>query len=78
MVRHLVSVLCIKQNFCFFPYREDVVVEVPGLGYIRGRTMETLGNLNKPKKSYYNFRNIPFAQSVSHQYRFSVSLFQFS
>ena len=62
--------------FCYVVGKdvEEVVVNVPDLGYIKGRTMETLGNLGRPKKSYYNFRNIPFAQSVSHQYRFSVRL----
>ena len=53
---------------------KEIVVQVPDLGYIKGRTVETLGNLGKPKKSYHNFRNIPFAKSVSNQYRFSVSI----
>ena len=52
----------------------EIVVQVPDLGYIKGRTVETLGNLGKPKKSYHNFRNIPFAKSVSNQYRFSVRI----
>ena len=56
----------------------EIVVQVPDLGYIKGRTVETLGNLGKPKKSYHNFRNIPFAKSVSHQYRFSVSYLNFA
>ena len=56
---------------------KEIVVQVPDLGYIKGRTVETLGNLGKPKKSYHNFRNIPFAKSVSHQYRFSVRILFF-
>ena len=56
---------------------KEIVVQVPDLGYIKGRTVETLGNLGKPKKPYHNFRNIPFAKSVSNQYRFSVRIISF-
>ena len=57
---------------------KEIVVQVPDLGYIKGRTVETLGNLGKPKKPYHNFRNIPFAKSVSNQYRFSVRILFFA
>lgn len=50
---------------------QDVLVTLPDLGTIQGRTKETFGNLGVPKKTYYNFRNIPFAESVSLDKRFS-------
>ena len=49
------------------------MVEVPNLGFIKGRVKQTLGNLEHEKKTFYNFRNIPFAKSVSGLNRFSVS-----
>ena len=53
---------------------ENVVVQLPELGHIKGRTVKTIGNQGHPQKTYYNFRNIPFAQSVSGPHRFSVSI----
>ena len=50
-----------------------VTVHLPDLGYIKGRAKQTIGNLGHEKKTYYNFRNIPFADTVSGNYRFSVS-----
>ncbi|XP_059085741.1 carboxylesterase 1E-like [Tigriopus californicus] len=52
-------------------WAQDVLVTLPDLGTIQGRTKETFGNLGVPKKPYYNFRNIPFAESVSGPKRFS-------
>ena len=56
-----------------FAKDEETVVEVPNLGFIKGRVKQTLGNLEHEKKTFYNFRNIPFAKSVSGLNRFSVS-----
>ena len=50
----------------------SIVVNLPDLGSIRGRTVQTIGNRGREPKSFYNFRNIPFAQSVSGPHRFSV------
>ena len=50
-----------------------VTVHLPDLGYIKGRVKQTIGNLGQERKTYYNFRNIPFADTVSGNYRFSVS-----
>ena len=52
--------------------QDEPIVNLPDLGYIKGRITQTLGNLGHEKKPYYNFRNIPFAESVSGEYRFSV------
>ena len=52
--------------------QDEPIVNLPDLGYIKGRNTQTLGNLGHEKKPYYNFRNIPFAESVSGEYRFSV------
>ena len=49
-----------------------VTVHLPDLGYIKGRVKQTIGNLGHERKTYYNFRNIPFADTVSGAYRFSV------
>ena len=64
--------------WCLCPFQvlcqdENVVVQLPNLGHIKGRTVKTIGNQGHPQKTYYNFRNIPFAQSVSGPHRFSVS-----
>ena len=64
--------------WCLCPFQvlcqdENVVVQLPELGHIKGRTVKTIGNQGHPQKTYYNFRNIPFAQSVSGPHRFSVS-----
>ena len=52
---------------------DTVTVHLPDLGYIKGRAKQTIGNLGHERKTYYNFRNIPFADTVSGNYRFSVS-----
>lgn len=52
---------------------QDVVVTLPNLGTLRGRTAMTKGNVETQPKQFYNFRNIPFAESVSGDRRFSVS-----
>ena len=49
----------------------DPIVTLPKLGPIRGRVHQTFGN-GVPKKDYFNFRNIPFAESVSGDKRFTV------
>jgi hypothetical protein len=51
----------------------NAVVNLPDLGHVKGRIVQTMGNLDHQKKSYFNFRNIPFAQSVSGENRFSVN-----
>lgn len=51
---------------------EEVLVQLPDLGHIKGRVVKTLGSGGRPQRTYYNFRNIPFAQSVSGPHRFSV------
>ena len=48
------------------------IVNVPKLGAIRGKAIKTVGNLNHDQKTYYTFRNIPYAESVSGSKRFSV------
>ena len=48
------------------------IVNVPILGAIRGKAIKTVGNLNYDQKTYYTFRNIPYAESVSGSKRFSV------
>ena len=52
--------------------QNDVIITTPNLGTIVGRTKSTVGNLGKPPKTFFNFRNIPFAQSVTGDQRFSV------
>ena len=49
----------------------EPVVNLPNLGTIQGRVHQTFGN-GVPKKDYFNFRNIPFAESVSGNNRFKV------
>ena len=73
-VTTLLLVLCPFQVLC---QDENVVVQLPDLGHIKGRTVKTIGNQGHPQKNYYNFRNIPFAQSVSGPHRFSVRKFSF-
>ena len=73
-VTTLLLVLCPFQVLC---QDENVVVQLPDLGHIKGRTVKTIGNQGHPQKNYYNFRNIPFAQSVSGPHRFSVRKFNF-
>ena len=53
---------------------QDPVVTLPGLGTLQGRVKSTVGNLGNTPKQFYNFRNIPFANSVSGDKRFSVKL----
>ena len=48
------------------------IIDVPNLGAIRGKAIKTVGNLNYDQKTYYTFRNIPYAESVSGSKRFSV------
>ena len=48
------------------------IVNPPNLGGIRGKAIKTVGNLNYDQKTYYTFRNIPYAESVSGSKRFSV------
>ena len=72
-VTTLLLVLCPFQVLC---QDENVVVQLPDLGHIKGRTVKTIGNQGHPQKNYYNFRNIPFAQSVSGPHRFSVRKFK--
>ena len=50
----------------------QIIVNVPKLGAIRGKAIKTVGNLNYDQKTYYTFRNIPYAESVSGSKRFSV------
>ena len=52
--------------------QDHPLVTLPNLGVIRGRTLMTKGNLGNDPKPFYNFRNIPFAESVSGEKRFSV------
>ena len=53
---------------------EYPIVNIPDLGAIKGKEIETVGNLNYTQKAYYTFRNIPYAESVSGSKRFSVRL----
>lgn len=48
-------------------------VDVPVLGTILGKEIKTKGNLGKEPKTYFAFRNIPYAESVAGEARFSVS-----
>ena len=47
----------------------EPTITVPGLGTLNGKELKTIRN----QKSYYTFRNIPYAESVSGENRFSVS-----
>ena len=50
------------------------LVTIPNYGTLKGKEIKTMGNLDNPSKTYYTFRNIPYAQSVSGEKRFSVRL----
>ena len=50
----------------------QIIGGIPNLGAIRGKAIKTVGNLNYDQKTYYTFRNIPYAESVSGSKRFSV------
>ena len=50
-----------------------IQVEVPILGTIEGKEINTIGNLNNPRKTYFTFRNIPYAEPPIGEKRFSVS-----
>ena len=52
---------------------EVIIVTTPRLGAVKGRVKETVGNLGQPAKTFYNFQNLPFAESVVGDKRFSVS-----
>jgi len=67
----LVTLLVIAPAFGLCQDENAVVVHLPSLGHIKGRTIKTLGNLGQEQRTFYNFRNIPFAQSVSGTHRFS-------
>ena len=45
----------------------EVLVNLPTLGTIKGREHQTVQG-----RTYYNFRNIPFAESTAGQNRFKV------
>ena len=62
--------MVLKPGFC--QDENLVTVNLPELGYIQGRTVQTMGNRGREPKPYFNFRNIPFAKSVSGPHRFSV------
>ena len=84
MTRRAATVICLLAFLAFLAHlsrsqkvvqkeEEIVVVHLPDVGHIKGRTLKTLGRTGgEEPKTYYNFRNIPFAQSVSGEFRFSV------
>jgi hypothetical protein len=52
-------------------------VTLPTLGTILGKEIKTIGNLNNPQKTYYSFRNIPYAEAPVGDKRFSVTILRF-
>ena len=42
-----------------------------------GKEILTVGNLGKTPKTYYTYRNIPYANPITRENRFSVILYYF-
>ena len=51
---------------------QNPTVDLPVLGTLEGKEVQTVGNLNNPKKTIYSFRNIPFGEDTSYEKRFTV------
>lgn len=47
------------------------LLTVPTLGTLQGKVYKTVGNLQNTPKDYYSYKNIPYAQSVSGEKRFT-------
>ncbi len=52
--------------------QEGPTVDLGVLGVLRGKSVSTVGNMDHEPRPYYSFRNIPYAESVSGQKRFTV------
>ena len=70
--RFLTSVFALFVCWAEIALAQGPVVQLPGLGYVQGKEKLTKGNLAYPQKTYYSFRNIPFANTVSGEKRFTV------
>ena len=49
-------------------------VQLGDLGTLIGKEIKTLGSLDLEPKTYYTFRNIPYAKPITQENRFSVRI----
>jgi hypothetical protein len=47
-------------------------VKIGDLGTVIGKEIKTMGNLGREPKTYFTFRNIPYAMPINEVNRFSV------
>ena len=52
---------------------EDAILEAGGLGFLKGKVVETVGYRGRTPKKYHSFRNLKFASFE----RFKVTTFLF-
>lgn len=52
--------------------KTNPVLKVPGYGTLTGKTIKTSGLLGRQPKTYYAYRNLTYAKSVSGDKRFLV------
>jgi len=53
--------------------KDEPKLNVPGYGTLTGKIIKTSGLLGRVPKTYYAYRNLTYAKSVSGDKRFSVS-----
>ncbi len=76
--------LCKWKTFSYKEFEISVVSGDPtvtlaeGMGTLRGKEKQTVGNLGAEPKTYYRFSNIKYAHMVSEENRFKVRQTQMS
>jgi len=50
----------------------DPILNVGDLGSVLGKEIKTVGNLGRVPKTFYTFRNIPYAKRLTRELRFTV------